>query len=82
MEFRCSVKSCTKTIADQVIFFNVKKVANYGQFSIDLIESKTQKICSDHFEFKHLSIRLKKGGLRNKLEVNTLGAPKGTLLNK
>ena len=82
MEFRCSVKSCTKTIADQVIFFNVKKVANYGQFSNDLIESKTQKICSDHFEFKHLSRRLKKGGLRNKLEVNTLGAPKGTLLNK
>jgi len=79
MVFRCSVKNCTKTIADKVTLFNAKKIANYEQISNDLIESKRQKICSDHFEFKYLSIRLKTGAFATIFErensTNTKGNP-------
>ena len=43
MVFRCSVASCTKSIEDQMTFFDAKKIANFDQLSNGLFESKTQK---------------------------------------
>ena len=61
MVFRCSVVTCNKTIADKVSFFDAKKIANYNEISHLLIDSKRPKICSDHFEYNCLSVRVKKG---------------------
>ena len=60
MVVRCSV-ACIKTIADKVSFFDAKKIANYNEISHLLIDSKRPKICSDHFEYNCLSVRVKKG---------------------
>ena len=65
----------------QVTFFNAKKMQISHNFQTISSRIKHKKICSDHSEFKCLSIRVKNGAFAQFLEVKTLETL-ATLLNK